>query len=302
MRLYGYFTHKNYFLIFLEYVNNRDLKHFMKKYKGMHNQNTFSETLTAHFILQTLKALGHLKLKNIVHRDIKPENLLLNSSFMVKLGDFTLARKIEDNEIVSTSRSGTIPYLPPECIIKKTEIKSSQLEKLDLFSLGVVMYMLLYNKHPFNYKNNISCNDYTLSIEKCEVDYNCDDVKITDSCKDLLSMLLEKDINKRCNFDQVTNHKWILGMKERVGKIFEVFEFDGEKLISELNKDNPDNSYFDTFKTFEVECEETKDKNLINKTSSNIIKTKSELSKTMMNKKRNRPKKEKKNDTSHNVV
>ena len=58
--------------------------------------------------------------------------------------------------------------------------------------------------------------------------------------------------------------EWILGMKERVGKIFEVFEFDGEKLISELNKDNPDNSYFDTFKTFEVECEETKDKNLIN--------------------------------------
>lgn len=152
VKLYGYFNHKEYILLILEYMNNRDLKHFMKKFHAKNGESNFSELLTAYFMNQVMKAMGYLKMRSILHRDIKPENIMLNSNYIAKLGDFSLSRKIDPNMIFKTSRSGTLPYLSPECVKKKTDIKASQCEKLDLFSLGVVMYFLLFNRHPYNYK------------------------------------------------------------------------------------------------------------------------------------------------------
>jgi len=152
IKLYGYFNHKEYVLLILEYMNNRDLKYFMKKFHSKYPEGNFSEVLAAYFINQILKALGYLKIRNILHRDIKPENIMLNSNYVSKLGDFSLSRKIDMNNNFKTSRSGTLPYLSPECVKKKVDIKPYQCEKLDLFSLGVVMYFLLFNRHPYNYK------------------------------------------------------------------------------------------------------------------------------------------------------
>ena len=153
IKLYGYLTHNEYILLILEYMNNRDLKNFMKRFHSKNGgDKNFSEVLTGHFIVQILKGMGYLKTRNILHRDIKPENIMLNTSYIAKLGDFSLSRKIDMNSDFKTSRSGTLPYLSPECVRKKTEIKPNLCEKLDLFSLGVIMYYLLYNRHPYNYK------------------------------------------------------------------------------------------------------------------------------------------------------
>ena len=146
VKLYGYYQHKHYILLILEHMDNKDLKYFMKKHKK------FSEGLTAFFILQVLKALGYLRMWPILHRDIKPENIMLNKSFTAKLGDFSLARKVEIHSKINASRSGTLPYLSPESVKKEASFDAFNYDKLDLFSLGVVMYILIFGKHPYNYQ------------------------------------------------------------------------------------------------------------------------------------------------------
>lgn len=132
-------------------MNNRDLKQFMKSFDRKDKKN-FSEVLACFFIHQILKAMAYLKSRNILHRDIKPENIMLNTKYVAKLGDFSLSKKIDLSCDYKTSRSGTIPYLSPECVKKKMSIKPTNVEKLDLFSLGVLMYYFLYNRHPYHYK------------------------------------------------------------------------------------------------------------------------------------------------------
>jgi len=61
VKLYGYFNHKDYILLILEYMNNRDLKHFMKKYHSKPGVQNFSEVVCGYFILQIIRAMGYLK-------------------------------------------------------------------------------------------------------------------------------------------------------------------------------------------------------------------------------------------------
>ncbi len=155
VKLYGYYHHKDYILLMMEYLNNRDLKGFMRKFHSDNPNTNMSETLTGYFILQILKGIEYLNTRNIVHRDIKPENIMLNTNFLAKLGDFSLSRKVAPGSVFNTSRSGTLPYLSPECVKRKVEIKAEECEKIDIFALGVVMYFLLFNKHPYNFV--VSC-------------------------------------------------------------------------------------------------------------------------------------------------
>jgi len=269
MRLYHYFVYKNYILIVLEYMNNGDLKQFIKENKKLNPKGNFSEALTAHFIIQILNSLGHLKDINIIHRDIKPENILLDQNYNVKLGDFTLARRIYGNETITTSRSGTLPYLSPECIEERKILTFSESEKLDLFSLGIVMYILLFNKHPFNYKSSLSYEVYLEILTSYRIDFNLEGINISDCCKDFLTGLLEKDYKNRLSFIQAKNHKWILGTKEIVNSKREIFE--GNKLITELNNEVITNEYFNSnFNSYEVKYDEKRcnDKNNTNNTSS----------------------------------
>ena len=155
VKLHGYYQHNEYILLVLEYLNNRDLKNFMKKFHFKNQNVNFSELLAGYFILQVIKAMKYLKNRNIIHRDIKPENIMLNSNYVAKLGDFSLSRKLDPTTKFITSRSGTLPYLSPECVKKKIELNQNDCHKIDVFALGVVMYFFLFNRHPFNYKVNI---------------------------------------------------------------------------------------------------------------------------------------------------
>lgn len=101
--------------------------------------------------------------RNIIHRDIKPENIFINDFGYFKLGDFGIARKLE-NMTGGLSQKGTLNYMAPE-VANSNEYD----ERVDTYSLGLVLYRLLNNnKLPFIYndKQLFNPNERKLAVER----------------------------------------------------------------------------------------------------------------------------------------
>jgi calcium-dependent protein kinase len=89
-----------------------------------------------------LKAINHCHSLDICHRDIKPENILLGDNGSLKLIDFGLSEQVKKNKKMSTI-VGTPYYIAPEVL------KGNYNDKCDVWSLGVIMYILLSGYLPF---------------------------------------------------------------------------------------------------------------------------------------------------------
>ena len=119
-------------------------------------ENTFSIRDAIQLGIDMCKALEVCQKYNIIHRDIKPENIFVSKLGNYKLGDFGIARQLE-NATASMSNRGTPPYMAPE-VYKEQSYNST----VDTYSLGIVLYRLLNNNRlPFLplYPNAITYSD-----------------------------------------------------------------------------------------------------------------------------------------------
>ncbi len=107
-------------------------------------QNDITVRDVAAIGIDICKALEVCEKEKIIHRDIKPENIFVSSRGDYKLGDFGIAKRLE-NTSVSLTKKGTLSYMAPE-VYKGQPYTSS----VDIYSLGIVLYRLLnYNRNPF---------------------------------------------------------------------------------------------------------------------------------------------------------
>uniref|UniRef100_A0A668ARP3 Serine/threonine-protein kinase n=1 Tax=Myripristis murdjan TaxID=586833 RepID=A0A668ARP3_9TELE len=153
-------------------------------------------------ILQILVALRHLHFKNIVHCDLKPENVLLASAEpfpQVKLCDFGFARIIGEKSF-RRSVVGTPAYLAPEVLRSKGYNRS-----LDMWSVGVIVYVSLSGTFPFNEDEDI--ND---QIQNAAFMYPPTPWKdISAEATDLINNLLQVKMRKRYSVDKSLSHPWL---------------------------------------------------------------------------------------------
>uniref|UniRef100_A0A7N6B5S0 Serine/threonine-protein kinase n=1 Tax=Anabas testudineus TaxID=64144 RepID=A0A7N6B5S0_ANATE len=153
-------------------------------------------------ILQILVALRHLHFKNIVHCDLKPENVLLASAEpfpQVKLCDFGFARIIGEKSF-RRSVVGTPAYLAPEVLRSKGYNRS-----LDMWSVGVIIYVSLSGTFPFNEDEDI--ND---QIQNAAFMYPPNPWKeISEEAIDLINNLLQVKMRKRYSVDKSLSHPWL---------------------------------------------------------------------------------------------
>ncbi|KAI3393617.1 hypothetical protein diail_3881 [Diaporthe ilicicola] len=169
-----------------------------------------TEEETRKLFKQLFQGIKYLHDRNIVHRDIKPENILMvDRDLRVKLADFGLA-KIIGEESFTTTLCGTPSYVAPEILADTRHRKYTK--AVDIWSLGVVMYICLCGFPPFSDELYSKDFPYTLSqqIKSGRFDYPSPYWdSVGDPALDLIDSMLVVDPEKRFTVDQCLDHPWM---------------------------------------------------------------------------------------------
>ncbi|KAH9867384.1 hypothetical protein IAQ61_007976 [Plenodomus lingam] len=159
--------------------------------------------------VQLFQAVKYLHERNIVHRDIKPENILLtDKNLSIKLADFGLA-KIIGEESFTTTLCGTPSYVAPEILENSNHRRYTR--AVDVWSLGVVLYICLCGFPPFSDELYSPENPYTLSqqIKMGRFDYPSPYWdSVGDPALDLIDRMLTVDVESRITIDECLEHPW----------------------------------------------------------------------------------------------
>ena len=206
VKIFEFYSNKDSYSIIMEYCRGGQLVSEIKSY------GPFDEKYTAYVMYQIFSAINYCHNMNIIHRDLKPENILIvsknksNNYPNIKIGDFGMSKVVEKNAIQNLV-VGTIYYVAPEVIKKKYN------EKCDIWSCGVIMYVLLTKKPPFNGEMT---EEIIASIEKGEYDLKSSPFdKISNNALDLIQKLLNKDVEKRISAQEALNHPWFKEQQSR---------------------------------------------------------------------------------------
>ena len=198
LKINDFFSTKNEYFLITEFCPEGELFYEIKNFAP------FDEALAGWYMKQILSAVNYCHKSKIIHRDLKPENILIyqrnkkgfNSIKIIDFGTAILFNKKDKN------LAGSIYYLAPEIISKNRKYT----EKCDIWSCGIIMYILLTGKPPFNgdsdeeilkkiLQNHLDLEKYPWSV-------------ISLKAKDLIKKLLETDTKKRITAEEALNHEW----------------------------------------------------------------------------------------------
>lgn len=166
----------------------------------------FTEAEAARILHQILTAVSYMHKHDVAHRDIKPENVLFETTdedSKIKIIDFGLAREhFGGIEPHMSTTVGTPYYIAPE-VLRKKYTKSC-----DLWSVGVIAYILLCGYPPFNGSNN---DETHRAVLRGRYYFSSEDWKdVSGEAKDFVRKLLRLDVRKRMTVEEALNHPWIL--------------------------------------------------------------------------------------------
>ncbi|KAL7726691.1 hypothetical protein ACLKA6_012770 [Drosophila palustris] len=168
-------------------------------------KGSYTEKDASHLIRQILEAVDYMHEQGVVHRDLKPENLLYYSpddDSKIMISDFGLS-KMEDSGIMATA-CGTPGYVAPEVLAQKPYGKA-----VDVWSIGVISYILLCGYPPFYDENDANLFAQILKGE-FEFDSPYWD-EISESAKHFIRNLMCVTVEKRYTCKQALSHPWISG-------------------------------------------------------------------------------------------
>lgn len=182
---------KRFYLVF-EYCAGGDLAHLLQA-------GRIKEDRAREYMQQMIDALRYIKARNIIHRDLKPHNIMLSADRKtIKITDFNFARELYDNDLAQTL-CGSPLYMAPEIIEREDySVKS------DLWSVGIILYELVYGKSP--YWDSINILDLVKKIKERNINYP---QIVSAECINLMKKLLQRDPKKRITWEELFMHEWL---------------------------------------------------------------------------------------------
>ena len=187
--------------IIMEYCDSGDLMTIIKK--------PIKEKWAQFYFCQLANGLKYLDSYNIIHRDIKPNNILLtNNRRVLKIADFGLAKKINDISLNETI-CGSPLYMAPEIMNN-----NSYNNQTDLWSIGMILFEMLYGLHPFGKCKSVpELRDHLKKTHIQIPPINTLNTDVSDHCLNLLQNLLQKKVTDRINWEKFFSHPWVSGYK-----------------------------------------------------------------------------------------
>ncbi|VVC36337.1 Hypothetical protein CINCED_3A017004 [Cinara cedri] len=209
-------THSKLYLI-LELADGGDLYDYIMRHEG-----GLSEQLACEYFAQIVRAISYCHKLHVVHRDLKPENVVFfEKQGIVKLTDFGFSNTFCPGQKLETS-CGSLAYSAPEILIGN----SYNATAVDIWSLGVILYMLVCGEAPFH-----SANDSETLTMIMDCKYKVSN-HVSEECKQLIGRMLVRNPEKRASLEEIAADVWL--------KNVDVINNDESPLVSKqlINEDD----------------------------------------------------------------
>ena len=222
LKIFEFYSNKESYSLITEFCSGGEL------YKEIEDNGPFDEKYSAYVMYQIFAAINYCHNMNIIHRDLKPENILIigrnkNGYPTIKICDFGTSLIVKKGK-KQKKFVGSSYYVAPEVL------KENYNEKCDVWSCGVILYILLSGKPPFGGDDD---NEVMANISMGECDLECKPFnRMSKTAIDLIKKLLTKDKKKRISANEALNHPWF---KEKKAK--ELFnQIEDQNIIIKLLK------------------------------------------------------------------
>ncbi|XP_019509174.1 PREDICTED: serine/threonine-protein kinase SIK2 isoform X2 [Hipposideros armiger] len=193
IKLYQVMETKNMLYLVTEYAKNGEIFDYLA------NHGRLNESEARRKFWQILSAVDYCHGRKIVHRDLKAENLLLDNNMNIKIADFGFGNFFKNGELLATW-CGSPPYAAPE-VFEGQQYEGPQ---LDIWSMGVVLYVLVCGALPFDGPTLPILRQRVLE-GRFRIPYF-----MSEDCEHLIRRMLVLDPSKRLTIAQIKEHKWML--------------------------------------------------------------------------------------------
>ncbi|XP_075402695.1 serine/threonine-protein kinase SIK2 isoform X3 [Tenrec ecaudatus] len=193
IKLYQVMETKSMLYLVTEYAKNGEIFDYLA------NHGRLNESEARRKFWQILSAVEYCHGRKVVHRDLKAENLLLDTNMNIKIADFGFGNFFEHGELLATW-CGSPPYAAPE-VFEGQQYEGPQ---LDIWSMGVVLYVLVCGALPFDGPTLPILRQRVLE-GRFRIPYF-----MSEDCEHLIRRMLVLDPAKRLSIAQIKEHKWML--------------------------------------------------------------------------------------------
>ncbi|XP_021924887.1 SNF-related serine/threonine-protein kinase isoform X3 [Zootermopsis nevadensis] len=194
VRLYEVIDTQTKLYLILELGDGGDLYDYIMRHDG-----GLGEEVAREYFRQIVRAISYCHRLHVVHRDLKPENVVFFERLgMVKLTDFGFSNRFNPGQKLETS-CGSLAYSAPEILLGD----SYDAPAVDIWSLGVILYMLVCGQAPFQEAND---SETLTMIMDCKYTIP---IHVSDACKRLIARMLVREPERRASLEEIAADPWL---------------------------------------------------------------------------------------------